>query len=97
MITCILSFTFSPPIITKNGFSGVSIIFEKLYNYFANKKPAARIGKLIPAIELCALCAVPNASLIYISPNDVNDFLNFSISYFLAFTFLPFNSLDPSY
>jgi len=59
----ILSLILAPPSIAKRGLEGVSIIFEKNKIYLYIKFPATLIGKEIPAIELCALCAVPNASL----------------------------------
>ena len=89
-ITPILSDTLDPPNITVNGLLGLSKTFSKAFNSFSIKKPIP-LGKLeaIPTLEACALCEVPNASLIYISPNDAQYFPN---SKSLLDSFLPSKS-----
>ena len=63
-ITPILSDTFAPPSIATNGCAGFSNAPPKNSNSFSIKNPdTAGKYEATPVVELCALCAVPNASL----------------------------------
>ena len=76
-ITPILSETFLPPNIATNGLFGFSNAEPKNLSSFSIKNPdTAGKYSAIPAVELCALCAVPNASFTNISAIDASSFEN---------------------
>lgn len=93
----ILSCILAPPSTTKYGFWGYSSAFEKYSSSRFIRSPAARIGHVIPTIEECARCAVPNASFTNMSPSELSLCLKTFIFSGSAFIFLPDSSLtDPS-
>jgi hypothetical protein len=63
-ITPILSLTFAPPRIATNGGSGCSSARPKYFSSFSISRPAAdfETNFVMPTVEACARCAVPNAS-----------------------------------
>ena len=76
-ITVILSETFLPPIIATKGLSGLFKASPKNLISFSIKNPeTAGKNSATPAVELCALCAVPKASFTYISAKDASSFEN---------------------
>lgn len=84
-----LSDTFAPPNIAKTGLLGFYKKLPKKLSYFSINKPATLNLWLIPTTLLCALCAVPNASLTKQLPNCDNCDLNYLIFYGSAFIFVP--------
>ncbi len=75
----ILSETFAPPRIKRKGFSGFSSSLLKALISFSIRRPATPgMNSAIPAVEACALWAVPKASLTYISARDANFLANIS-------------------
>ena len=72
-----MSETFLPPNIATNGLFGFSNAEPKNLSSFSIKNPdTAGKYSAIPAVELCALCAVPNASFTNISAIDASSFEN---------------------
>ena len=90
-IVLILSDTLAPPIIAIAGLGGFVIAFVILVNSSSTKYPIADslIFDAIPTLDACALCAVPNASLINTSPSEAQNFPNFGLFFDSA---LPFKS-----
>jgi len=84
LINLILSLTFAPPKMANTGLVGSVNTLSKYSNSFFIKNPATLCSHLIPTIELCALCAVPKASLTKISPKCVKEVLNLLISSLLG-------------
>ena len=58
----ILSETFAPPRIARNGVAGFSRALAKYSSSFLTRKPEAFCGRSMPTMELCARWAVPKAS-----------------------------------
>ena len=76
-ITPILSETFFPPNIAINGLSGFSNASPiKLISFSIRNPETAGKYAATPAVEACALCAVPNASFTYISASDASFLAN---------------------
>mmetsp|Transcript_4976 Transcript_4976/g.3601 ORF Transcript_4976/g.3601 Transcript_4976/m.3601 type:complete len:271 (+) Transcript_4976:341-1153(+) len=96
IINWILSATLAPPMTTVRGLSGLSSTLAKYSSSFLSRKPAALVSTPTPTMEECALCAVPNASFTYSSPNRVSDALNASMAAFSAFTFWSLMTPFPS-
>jgi hypothetical protein len=90
----ILSETFAPPRIARNGLSGFSSAFAKKSSSFLTRKPAARWGSCTPTILECARCAVPNASFTYTSPSFVRPWRNSCTLAGSALVLLPSLSLE---
>jgi hypothetical protein len=65
LMTGILSDTFAPPRMATNGRSGSSSTRPRYSSSFSIRSPAADFSTcfVIPAVEACARCAVPKASL----------------------------------
>ena len=60
-----LVLTFAPPTMAHNGLLGASTAPCKYLSSLSSRYPAALsfMCSVTPAVELCALCAVPKASL----------------------------------
>ena len=74
LMTSIFPETFAPPKTAISGLFGEWIALSKYAISFSINNPAAFCVKYlaIPSVEACALCAVPKASLIYISPKSAS-------------------------
>ena len=86
-----MSDTFAPPSMATKGLSGFSSALPIIEISFSIKYPATDGRKsAIPAVDECALCAVPNASFTNISPRLANfsaNPLSFLVSPFTNLTF----------
>ena len=91
-ITGILSPTFAPPIMATKGLSGSSRTSPRNFISFSIRNPeTAGMYFASPAVEQCALCAVPKASFTKISPSEASSPVNGSSFFVSSALYLTFS------